>query len=212
MEQYRILIVDDHPIVREGLKLIFETEKSIIIEDEASNGAEALALVLAETNKFDLILLDISMPVMDGITFLEQLKGHGIGINVMVLTTSDDADDIQAALQAGAKSVLLKDAARKEMIETALRTAKGESVLQPELQHILQAKRKLQQESLLTPKELSVLGRIVKGSASKEIALDMGICERTVKAHLSSIYQKLDVSSRSEAVAYAIVRKLVTYY
>lgn len=212
MEQYRVLIVDDHPIVREGLKLIFETEKSIIIEDEASNGAEALALVLAETNKFDLILLDISMPVMDGITFLEQLKGHGIGINVMVLTTSDDADDIQAALQAGAKSVLLKDAARKEMIETALRTAKGESVLQPELQHILQAKRKLQQESLLTPKELSVLGRIVKGSASKEIALDMGICERTVKAHLSSIYQKLDVSSRSEAVAYAIVRKLVTYY
>ncbi|SCP96975.1 response regulator [Anaerobium acetethylicum] len=211
MEQYRILIVDDHPIVREGLKLIFETEKSIIIEDEASNGAEALALVLAETNKFDLILLDISMPVMDGITFLEQLKDRGISINTMVLTTSDDADDIQAALQAGAKSVLLKDAARKEMIQTVLRTAKGESVLQPELQHILQAKRKLQQDSLLTPKELSVLGRIVKGSASKEIALDMGISERTVKAHLSSIYQKLDVGSRAEAVACAIVRKLVTY-
>ena len=211
MEQYRILIVDDHPIVREGLKLIFETEKGIIIEDEVSNGAEALALVLAEKKQFDLILLDISMPVMDGITFLEQLKGHGIDSNVMVLTTSDDADDIQAVLQAGAKSVLLKDAARKEMIQTALRTAKGESVLQPELQHILQAKRKQQQESLLTPRELSVLGRIVKGSASKEIALDMGICERTVKAHLSSIYQKLNVSSRSEAVAYAIARKLVTY-
>jgi len=137
MEQYRILIVDDHPIVREGLKLIFETEKSIIIEDEASNGAEALALVLVEKKQFDLILLDISMPVMDGITFLEQLKGRGISINTMVLTTSDDADDIQAALQAGAKSVLLKDAARKEMIQTVLRTAKGESVLQPELQHIL---------------------------------------------------------------------------
>ena len=211
MEQYRILIVDDHPIVREGLKLIFETEKGIIIEDEVSNGAEALALVLAEKKQFDLILLDISMPVMDGITFLEQLKGHGIDSNVMVLTTSDDADDIQAVLQAGAKSVLLKDAARKEMIQTALRTAKGESVLQPELQHILQVKRKQQKESLLTPKELSVLGRIVKGSASKEIALDMGICERTVKAHLSSIYQKLNVSSRSEAVAYAIARKLVTY-
>lgn len=148
---------------------------------------------------------------MDGITFLEQLKGRGISINTMVLTTSDDADDIQAALQAGAKSVLLKDAARKEMIQTVLRTAKGESVLQPELQHILQAKRKQQQESLLTPRELSVLGRIVKGSASKEIALDMGISERTVKAHLSSIYQKLDVGSRAEAVACAIVRKLVTY-
>jgi NarL family two-component system response regulator YdfI len=212
MEQIKVLVVDDHPIVREGLKLIFETEEEIEIEDEATNGEEALNLIQQKT--YDLILLDIRMPVMDGLEFLQEKVKLGNDIGVVVLTTADDKETIKKAMNFEVKSFLLKDAARDEMIQTVLATAKGETLLSSEIKKILLEENKKDElkqtnESELTEKEMIVLNKIVKGAASKEIAIDMGITERTVKAHLTNIYRKLEVNSRAEAVAYAIIRKIV---
>jgi len=213
MKLIKILVVDDHPIVREGLKLIFETVEEIEIADEAINGKEALELL--HEKKYNLILLDIQMPVMNGLEFLREKELIGDETIVVVLTTADDKETIINAMELGAKSFLLKDATRNEMIETVLRTAKGESVISSEIKKIIAGNTTKQcaitqaSESGLTEKELLVLGKVVKGAASKEIAIDMGITERTVKAHLTSIYRKLEVNSRAEAVALAITRKIV---
>lgn len=213
MEPIKILVVDDHPIVREGLKLIFDTEERIQIADEAANGKEALNLI--GHKRYDLIMLDIQMPVMNGLEFLQEKEKLGNDTTVIILTTADDKDTIKKAMSLGVKSLLLKDATRNEMIETVLVTAKGEAIISSEIGKIIDAenagKNELTQtqESILTEKEMMVLGKVVKGAASKEIAIDMGITERTVKAHLTNIYRKLEVNSRAEAVALAIIRKIV---
>lgn len=213
MKKIRVLVVDDHQVVREGLKLIFETEEEIEIVDEATNGKEALNFI--EKKTYDLILLDISMPVMDGLKFLQEKERLGNTTGVVILTTVDDKDVIKKAMLFGVRGFLLKDAKREEMIETVLAASKGEVVKSLEIETIISkdniVKRPIEEtkESVLTEKELIVLEKVVKGAASKEIAIDMGITERTVKAHLTNIYRKLEVNSRAEAVALAIIRKIV---
>ena len=214
MEKIKILVVDDHPIVREGLKLIFEMEEMIEITDEATNGEEALMIL--KRNSYDLILLDISMPVMDGLQFLKEKEKAGNETNVIILTTVDDRETIKKAMTYGVKSFLLKDASRGEMLQSVLAASRGESLFFPEMKEKLKEINHKQESEkresyALTEKEIMVLGKIIKGAASKEIAIDMGITERTVKAHLTSIYRKLKVNSRTEAVAYAITRKIVLF-
>lgn len=214
MKQIGILIVDDHPIVREGLKLIFEMEDRYKILNEASNGKEALDFI--KNNKYDLILLDIRMPVMDGMVFLQEKEKLGDDTKVVILTTADDKETIEKAMALGAKSFMLKDSTREDMLRTTWAAVKDEVYISEEIRKILSEEDKKQEEttqtedSLLTEKEMMVLTRVVQGAASKEIAIDMGITERTVKAHLTSIYRKLGVNSRTEAVTHAIVRKIVT--
>lgn len=214
MEKIKILVVDDHPIVREGLKLVLETDEMIEIDDEAINGEEALALI--KRKSYDLILLDIRMPVMDGLQFLKEKEKSGNETKVIILTTSDDRETIQKAVAYGVKGFLLKDATREEMLQSVLAASRGETRFLPELKEKLQEINHEQESenrarSDLTEKEMIVLTKITKGAASKEIAIDMGITERTVKAHLTSIYRKLGVNSRTEAVAYAITRKIVPF-
>lgn len=213
MKKISVLVVDDHPIVREGLKLIFETTQEIEIVDEATNGKEALNFI--EKKTYDLILLDISMPIMDGLNFLQEKERLGNTTGVVILTTVDDKDVIKKVMLFGVKGFLLKDTKREDMIETVLAASKGDVVKSFEIETIISndsiVKRPIEEtkESVLTEKELIVLEKVVKGAASKEIAIDMGITERTVKAHLTNIYRKLEVNSRAEAVAQAIIMKIV---
>ncbi|MDF2587265.1 MAG: two component transcriptional regulator, LuxR family [Anaerocolumna sp.] len=213
MEQIKILIVDDHPIVREGLKLIFETTEKFEITGEASNGKDALTLI--KNYQYDVILLDIFMPIMDGIEFLQEKERLKDITRVVVLTTSDDSRIINKAMNYGVKSFMLKDSTSKEMFKTILAAMQDERYLSPEVEAILLEGIAMENGKddiigpILTEREMVVLRSIVRGAASKEIAMDMGITERTVKAHLTNIYRKLDVNSRSEAVALAIVKKIV---
>ncbi|WP_238882895.1 response regulator transcription factor [Clostridium sp. YIM B02551] len=213
MDKRRILVVDDHLIVREGLKLIFETEENYEVVGEAENGGKALALI--DELKPDLVLMDLNMPQKSGMEALRTLKEKNNLVPVVILTTFNDDKLIREGLSLGAKGYLLKDSTREELIRTVESAIRGELLLQPEISSIIfsdkdgraQGNNSLNVE--ITERELFVLQAAARGCTSKEIAVDMSISERTVKAHLSSIYSKLGVESRSEAVAVAIENGII---
>ncbi|MBU7591144.1 response regulator [Metabacillus halosaccharovorans] len=211
-----ILIVDDHLVVREGLKLILETNESFKVIGEAGNGQEALELL--EENKVDVILLDLNMPVMSGLETIQHLNQKQIDIPVIILTTYNEDELMVKGIQLGAKGYLLKDTSRDDLFRTIESALRGDTLIKPEIMiKILNVKEKSEQEELnnneqpiLTEKELFIIRAVSKGYRNKEIAFDMGIAERTVKAHLTNIYNKLDVDSRSEAVSVAIKRGYIS--
>lgn len=210
----RVMITDDHLIVREGLRLILETADDIEVVGEATDGAESLRLV-PELNP-DVILMDLQMPRMDGITAIEHLRKKHPEIAIVILTTYNEDDLMIRGLQLGACGYLLKDTSRESLLDTIQAAAKGETLLKLEiLARVLapQAPPKLasvaKNESTLTERELEVLQSAAKGERNKEIAYKLGITERTVKAHLQSIYQKFGVDSRAAAVAVAAQKGLL---
>ncbi|GKX65679.1 response regulator [Inconstantimicrobium mannanitabidum] len=213
MNRKRILIVDDHLVVREGLKLIFETEENYEVVGEAENGEKAL--LLADQLKPDLILMDLSMPKMSGIEVIKELNKRNNLAPIIILTTFNDDDLIKEGLSLGAKGYLLKDTNRENLIRTVESAIRGEILLQPEIsQSLFISKKEQKQDNTsmnipITERELFVLQAIARGCTSKEIAFDMGISERTVKAHLTNIYSKLNVESRSGAVAVAIEKGII---
>lgn len=213
MNKIKIFIVDDHLVVREGLKLIFETEENYEIIGEAVNGEEAIMLI--EKIKPDLIFMDMSMPKMNGIEAIRALKERKIFIPIIVLTTFNDNNSIKEALSLGAKGYLLKDTTRENIIRTVESAIRGEMLLQPEISKSVfnfkneDEQKKKSLNNAITERELFVLQSIARGCKSKEIAFDMGISERTVKAYLTNIYIKLNVESRSEAVAVAIEQGII---
>ena len=208
----RVLITDDHLIVREGLRLILETVEGIEIAGEASDGAECLALV--PECKPDVILMDLQMPRMDGITAIGHLRSEYPEIAIVILTTYNEDDLMIRGLQAGARGYLLKDTSRENLLDTIQAAAKGETLLKPEiLARVLSARPGpapvSPADSTLTERELEVLQSAARGERNKEIAYKLGITERTVKAHLASIYQKFNVDSRAAAVAVAAQKGLL---
>ena len=211
MSPIRVLITDDHLIVREGLRLILETTDRIEIVGEASDGAECLSLVSAL--KPDVILMDLQMPRMDGITAITHLRRDHPEIAIVILTTFNEDDLMVRGLQAGARGYLLKDTSRENLLDTIQAAARGETLLKPEiLARVLSARpatAAATTDSLLTERELEVLQATARGERNKEIAYKLGITERTVKAHLASIYQKFSVDSRAAAVAVAAQRGLL---
>ena len=211
MSPIRVLITDDHLIVREGLRLILETTDRIEIVGEASDGAECLSLVSAF--KPDVILMDLQMPRMDGITAITHLRRDHPEIAIVILTTFNEDDLMLRGLQAGARGYLLKDTSRENLLDTIQAAARGETLLKPEiLARVLSARPATvasTTDSLLTGRELEVLQAAARGERNKEIAYKLGITERTVKAHLASIYQKFSVDSRAAAVAVAAQRGLL---
>jgi NarL family two-component system response regulator YdfI len=213
MNKRRILVVDDHLIVREGLKLIFETEENYEVVGEAENGEIALELV--EKLKPDVILMDLNMPKMSGLQVIKALNDRNNEIPIIILTTFNDDKLIKEGLSLGAKGYLLKDSTRQELIRTVESAIRGEILLQPEISKSIFALKKEPIQSTtsfntsISERELFVLQAIARGCTSKEIAFDMGISERTVKAHLTNIYSKLKVESRSEAVAVAIEQGII---
>ncbi|MCK4488873.1 MAG: response regulator transcription factor [Anaerolineales bacterium] len=206
-ENIRLLIVDDHFIIREGMRLIFDTIPKLDLVAEAENGEEALIQV--EAHLPDVVLMDLQMPVMDGITAIEILRKTHPEIAIIILTTYKENDLLLRGLKAGARGYLLKDTDRQTLINTIQAAARGETLLKPEiLQQALsyQSERpglEKELENPLSERELEVLQMVAEGARNKEIAYKLGITERTVKAHLSHIFQKLNVDARAAAVAAA---------
>jgi two-component system, NarL family, response regulator YdfI len=209
VKKNKVLIVDDHLVVREGLKLILETNEKFEIAGEADNGEVALKFL--ETQKPDVILLDLNMPVMNGLDTLKALNDRKISIPIIILTTYNEDELMIKGLELGAKGYLLKDTGREDLFRTIESAIRGETLLQPEIMaKLLGAKEKKPkfltpfEATKLTEKELFILQATAKGYRNKDIAFDMGIAERTVKAHLTNIYNKLGVNTRTEAVAVAL--------
>ncbi|NMB90416.1 MAG: response regulator transcription factor [Chloroflexi bacterium] len=203
----RIVIADDHSIVREGLRLILETRPEFELAGEAADGAEALRLVneLAP----DVVLMDLRMPGMDGLTAIERMQAQGSPAAVVILTTYNEDELMLRGLRAGARGYLLKDTSRQALFDTILAAARGETLLQPDVlaRVLAQPPAATAGGGLeLSEREHEVLAAVARGERSKEIALRLGISERTVKAHLASIYNKLGVDSRAAAIAAAAQR------
>ena len=202
----KILIADDHLIIRQGLRLILETENDFELVGEASDGNEALTL--CKKLKTDVVLMDLRMPNMDGLTAIERLRVDQPNIAVVILTTFNEDELMLRGLQAGAHGYLLKDTDRNTLFDTIRAAARGETLLKPEIMaRVLSQANTPKKESNepvnLTDRELEVLISVARGERSKEIAVQLGISERTVKAHLASIYNKLGVDSRAAAIAVA---------
>jgi NarL family two-component system response regulator YdfI len=210
----RMMITDDHLIVREGLRLLLETADDLEVVGEAVDGAECLRLV--PELKPDVILMDLQMPRMDGITAIEHLRKEHPQIAIVILTTYNEDDLMIRGLQSGARGYLLKDCSRENLLDTIHVAARGETLLKPEILTRVLAPRPApkpdpvpQTESTLTERELEVLQSAARGERNKEIAYKLGITERTVKAHLQSVYQKYGVDSRAAAVAVAAQKGLL---
>ncbi|WP_090711553.1 response regulator [Paenibacillus typhae] len=207
---YKILIVDDHLVVREGLKMILETDKRFSIVGEAENGEIALSLI--KTLVPDVILLDLNMPVMSGLDTLKALNAAQSVVPIIILTTYNEDDLMVNALALGAKGYLLKDTSREDLFRTIESAIRGSTLLQADiLTKVLAAKERLEKPEAkeeghvyLTDKETIILQMVARGFKSKEIAFDMGVTERTIKSHLTNIYSKLGVDSRSQAVVTAL--------
>lgn len=208
----KLLIADDHLIIRQGLRLILETENDFELVGEASDGNEALSL--CKKLKPDVVLMDLRMPNMDGLTAIEKLRAEQPNIAVVILTTFNEDELMFRGLQAGARSYLLKDTDRSTLFDTIRAAARGETLLKPEIMaRVLSQKNTTKAETgepvNLTERELEVLISVARGERSKEVASRLGISERTVKAHLASIYNKLGVDSRAAAIAVASQRGLL---
>lgn len=199
-----VLVVDDHALVRTGVVNILSHEPDLRVVAEASNGAEAV--VEFAKHRPDVVLLDLRMPVMEGVEAVRQIREVDPGAKVIVLTTYDTDEDISRALKAGAKAYVLKDITPDELVACIHDVMKGKTYLAPA------AAAKLAEgiaRVQVTPRELSTLRLMADGKSNKEIGVALGISERTVKTHLGHLFEKLGVTSRTEALKVAARRGLV---
>jgi len=203
-ECIRILIADDHSVVREGLVSLVKRKSDMTVVAEASNGREAVDLW--KEHHPNVALLDLRMPELDGVGAIKEIRELDPNAHIVVLTTFDGDEDIYRAIKAGAKGYLLKDAAREALMEYIRRVHSGETCIPPSLAAKLA--ERVSGEAL-SAREIEVLQRIAAGKSNKEIGAELFISEGTVKTHVKSIFSKLDVVSRTEAVATATRRGLI---
>ena len=197
----RVLLAEDHSIVRAGLERLLGTTDDIEVVAGAEDGAQAVEL--AAEHKPDVVLMDISMPRMTGIEATKQIVEANEDVQVVVLTSFADRPQIVAALDAGAVGYLLKDAEPEEVIRGVRAAAKRESPFAPKVARTLLDARASRPEAQLSERELEVLRCVAKGLPNKLIARNLGISEKTVKAHLTRIYQQIDVTDRTQAALWA---------
>lgn len=208
-EPIRVLIVDDHPVVRDGLRGMFDRSDDIQVVGEAADGREAVDRALALGP--DVVLMDLRMPGTDGVSAIRELAARHSTAKVLVLTTYDTDSDVLPAIEAGASGYLLKDASPAEL-QRAIRTAhEGGTVLAPSVASLLmdQIRRPAPSTGPLSDRELEVLSLIAKGRNNRQAAAELFISEATVKTHLMHVYAKLEVNDRAAAVAAAYERGLL---
>ncbi len=207
MTPLTLLVVDDHPVVRDGIVGMVGSADDITVIGEASDGAEAVALT--QVHAPDVVLMDLRMPRMDGVAALREFSRLGIASRVVVLTTFDADADVLPAIAAGATGYLLKDASRDELLHAIRAAAAGRTVLAPEVASRLVDRVRTPEAALLTPRELEILGLIADGATNRAAGDRLHLSEATVKTHLLSIYGKLGVGDRAAAVAEGFRRGLL---
>ncbi len=211
MERIAVLIVDDHPVVRRGLRTFLELQDDIEVVGEASDGEEAVERVRDLLP--DVALVDLVMPRLDGIEAIRRIRALSPSTRVIVLTSFADDDKVFPAVKAGAAGYLLKDVEPDALLQAILKVSRGEALLHPAIAAKLMAELSDQDQrppdAALTERELDVLRLLAKGRANKEIASDLFISEKTVKTHVSNILAKLHLADRTQAALYAVRQRLV---
>jgi NarL family two-component system response regulator LiaR len=206
----RVLIVDDHAVVRQGLRFMLEQRPDIEIVGEAGDGERAITL--AADLLPDVVLLDLLMPTMDGLTAVREIKRLVPSTQIIILTSYHEGEQIFQAIKAGALSYLLKDASAEELVAAVRAAAHGESKLHPAVAAQVLREMRQQQSALhndLTPRELDVLKHIARGHSNPEIAAELVISEPTVRTHVANILSKLQLADRTQAAIYALQHRLV---
>jgi DNA-binding NarL/FixJ family response regulator len=203
----RLLIVDDHPVVRDGLRGVFTGDPDFEVVGEAGDGAEAVAM--AERVPTDVVLMDLRMPRMGGVEAIARLRAAAPSTRVLVLTTFDTDRDVLPAIEAGATGYLLKDAPRDELVRAVRAASRGESVLSPAVAGRLMGQVRKPTQDALSRRELEVLKLIADGATNREAATRLFVSEATIKTHLLHIYDKLGVRDRAGAVGEAYKRRLL---
>ncbi|MBI5812026.1 MAG: response regulator transcription factor [Meiothermus silvanus] len=204
----RVLLVDDHGVVRQGMKLYLATDSSIEVVGEAKNGQEALTQV--EKLEPDVVIMDLLMPVMDGISAIREIKKRFPEVEIVAVTSVLEDKKVVDAVQAGAMGYLLKDTDAAALSEAIHAASRGEVRLHPEAaKRLMREVRTPEMRESLTPRETEILKLLAQGQSNKHIARETGVEERTVKAHVSSILAKLGLSSRTQAALFALKEGLV---
>lgn len=206
-DRLRIIVADDHPAMRAGIVALLAAEPAIAVVGEAANGQEAVELVAGASP--DVALLDLRMPVLDGVAATERIVAGGAATRVLILTTYDTDADIEHAVEAGAVGYLLKDTTREQLVDAIRAAARGETVLAPRVAQRLVARMRQPAPVALTAREVDVLNAVADGLSNPDIGKRLFIGEATVKTHLLRIFAKLDVSDRTHAVVVAIERGLI---
>jgi DNA-binding NarL/FixJ family response regulator len=206
----RVLIADDHSVLREGLRMVIELQPDLEVAGEAKDGAEAQAL--AQQLQPDVVLLDLMMPNLDGLSALGQMKGIAPQARVVVLTSAEEEDRMIEAMRAGAQGYLLKTEGASAVLDAIRAAYRGEVALAPRVARLLMhavAQPASHPEDTLSPREREVLQLLAHGLSNKQIAAQLGMAEKTARAHVSSILQKLGFAGRTQAALYAREKGLV---
>ncbi|MGN9909910.1 response regulator [Phytohabitans sp. LJ34] len=207
-DKVRIVVVDDHAVMRAGVVALLASAPGIEVVAEAANGREAVELV--ERLRPDVALVDLRMPVLDGVEATTEIVSRGPGTRVLILTTYETDADIERAVEAGAIGYLLKDTTREQLVDAIRAAARGETVLAPRVAQRLVARMRQPAPVALTAREVDVLNAVADGLSNADIGRRLVIAEATVKTHLLRIFAKLDVSDRTHAVVVALERGLIT--
>jgi DNA-binding NarL/FixJ family response regulator len=212
VETIKILIADDHPVVREGLIAMLSREGDFEVVGEAKDGVEAVNR--AKELSPDVVLMDLRMPEMDGVEAMRQIRPTMPDVKFIILTTYSDDDYIFSGIEAGARAYLLKDAPREDLFKAIRSVYRGESLIQPVvasklLDRFSQLSRRTPAGDELSEREMEVLCLMAKGAANKEISAGLNIAQSTVKTHITNIFQKLGVNDRTEAVTKALKKGII---
>lgn len=207
MSHIRLLVVDDHPVVRDGIVGMVASDPDVEVVGEASDGAEAVSL--ARVFEPDVVLMDLRMRGTDGVTAIGELTRLGVACRVVVLTTYDADSDVLSAIAAGAAGYLLKDAPREDLLRAIHAAAAGEAVLAPSVASRLVGRIRAPEAAVLSPRELQVLALVADGATNSAAGTRLHLSEATVKTHLLSIFGKLGVHDRAAAVAEGFRRGLL---
>jgi DNA-binding NarL/FixJ family response regulator len=207
MPPIRLLIADDHPVVRDGLRAMLATQPDMELVGEAATGTEAVTHTRAL--RPDVVLMDLQMPDLDGPAAITALREQAPEVRVLVLTTYGTDADITRAVDAGATGYLLKDAPREQLFGAIRAAARGESVLSPSVATRVLGRMRAPAEEALSPRELEILGAVARGLSNKAIGRQLYVSEATVKTHLLRVFSKLGVDDRTAAVTVALERGII---